>query len=86
MKRAFVIGIVGAESSGKTQLAQALQARLVAEDWPAAMVAEALREFCDQSSPDTASTTNRRRSPSSRRAASRMPRQAMPPSSPTRRR
>jgi nicotinamide riboside kinase len=48
MKRAFVIGIVGAESSGKTQLAQALQARLVAEDWPAAMVAETLREFCDR--------------------------------------
>jgi nicotinamide riboside kinase len=48
MSRAFVIGIVGAESSGKTRLAQALQARLAAEDWPAAMVAETLREFCDR--------------------------------------
>jgi nicotinamide riboside kinase len=48
MRRAFVIGIVGAESSGKTQLAQALQARLAAETLSAAMVSEALREFCDR--------------------------------------
>ena len=47
MKQAFVIGIVGAESSGKTQLAQALQARLAAEALPAALVGEVLREFCD---------------------------------------
>ena len=48
MKRAFVIGIVGAESSGKTQLALALQVRLAAEGRPAAMVSETLREFCDR--------------------------------------
>ncbi len=48
MKRAFVIGIVGAESSGKTQLARALQLRLVAEGRAAALVSEALREFCDR--------------------------------------
>ena len=48
MKPAFVIGIVGAESSGKTQLARALQARLASEGLPAAIVGEALREFCDR--------------------------------------
>jgi nicotinamide riboside kinase len=47
-ERAFVIGIVGAESSGKTQLARALQARLTAEGQPAALVSETLREFCDR--------------------------------------
>ena len=48
MKPAFVIGILGAESSGKTQLANALQARLAADGQPAAMVGEALRAFCDR--------------------------------------
>jgi nicotinamide riboside kinase len=48
MTRAFVIGIVGAESSGKTQLAQALQARLAAEGLRAALIGETLREFCDE--------------------------------------
>ena len=48
MKPAFTIGIVGAESSGKTQLARALQARLAAEGLQVAMVGEALREFCDR--------------------------------------
>jgi nicotinamide riboside kinase len=48
MKRAFVIGIVGAESSGKTQLAQALRTRLAAEGLPAALIGETLREFCEQ--------------------------------------
>jgi len=47
MTRGFVIGIVGAESSGKTQLAQALHARLATEAGPAALVSETLREFCD---------------------------------------
>jgi nicotinamide riboside kinase len=48
MKRAFVIGIVGAESSGKTQLARALHARLAAEGLGAALVGESLRDFCDE--------------------------------------
>jgi nicotinamide riboside kinase len=48
MKRAFVIGIVGAESSGKTQLAQALQVQLSAEGRLATFVSEALRDFCDR--------------------------------------
>jgi len=48
MKRAFVIGIVGAESSGKTRLAGWLQAQFVATALPATMVAETLREFCDR--------------------------------------
>lgn len=48
MKRAFVIAIVGAESSGKTQLAQALQERLAAQGPPAALIGETLREFCDE--------------------------------------
>jgi len=47
MKPAFVVGVVGAESSGKTQLAQALQARLAAEALDAVVVGEYLREFCD---------------------------------------
>ncbi len=45
---AFVIGIVGAESSGKTELARALQARLMAEGRVAVLVGEVLREFCDR--------------------------------------
>ena len=48
MKRAFVVGIVGAESSGKTQLAQALQAQLATAGLQAAVVGEVLREFCDR--------------------------------------
>ncbi len=48
MKPAFVIGILGAESSGKTQLAHALQARLAADGQSAATVGEALRAFCDR--------------------------------------
>jgi nicotinamide riboside kinase len=47
MKPAFVIAIVGAESSGKTTLAQQLQARLAADGLAAALVGETLREFCD---------------------------------------
>ena len=47
MKRGFVIGIIGVESSGKTLLAQSLRDRLVAEGKDAALVAETLREFCE---------------------------------------
>jgi nicotinamide riboside kinase len=47
--RAFVVAIVGAESSGKTQLAAALHERLAAGGVPVAVVAEYLREFCDAS-------------------------------------
>jgi nicotinamide riboside kinase len=46
--RPLVVAIVGAESTGKTVLAQALQARLVGVGLPAAWVDEALREFCDR--------------------------------------
>ena len=48
MKRGFVIAIVGAESTGKTQLAQALQAQLVEQGQHATSVGETLREFCDK--------------------------------------
>ena len=48
VRRGVVIGIVGAESSGKTQLAQALQRRLVARGLVVARVDEHLREFCDR--------------------------------------
>lgn len=46
---AFVVGILGAESTGKSALAQGLAASLRAEpDGPkVALVAEYLREFCD---------------------------------------
>ena len=47
MKRGFVIGIIGVESSGKTLLAQSLRDRLVAEGKDAALIAETLREFCE---------------------------------------
>ena len=47
-RRALVIAIVGAESSGKTTLAHALQARLADEGVPATAVGEVLREFCDR--------------------------------------
>lgn len=45
---ALVIAIVGAESSGKTTLAQALQQRIAGQGLRAATVGEALREFCDR--------------------------------------
>jgi len=48
MKPAFVIAIVGAESSGKTTLAQQLQTRLAADGLTTALVGETLREFCDR--------------------------------------
>ncbi len=47
-RSAFVIGILGAESSGKTQLARDLERRLRAAGVDALAVAEHLREFCDR--------------------------------------
>lgn len=44
----FVITLLGAESTGKTTLAHALAAQLVAADRSVAVVEEALREFCDR--------------------------------------
>ncbi len=46
-RAAFVIGILGAESSGKTQLALELGGRLRSAGVDAQSVAEYLREFCD---------------------------------------
>jgi nicotinamide riboside kinase len=46
--RALVVAIVGAESTGKTALALALQERLSQDDGlPVAVVDETLRRFCD---------------------------------------
>lgn len=46
-RRAFVVAILGAESSGKTQLALALAQRLRSAGIDAKAVAEHLREFCE---------------------------------------
>jgi nicotinamide riboside kinase len=43
-----VIALLGAESTGKTTLAQALAAALVADGRDAVVVGEYLREFCDR--------------------------------------
>ncbi len=48
MKRAFVIGVLGAESTGKTTLAQHLRNALSATDRRVTVVNEYLREFCDE--------------------------------------
>ncbi len=45
---AFVIALVGAESTGKTALAAALQAALASPQRSVACVPEYLREFCDE--------------------------------------
>ena len=45
--RAFVIALLGAESTGKTTLARALQAALSTASCRVAVVGEYLREFCD---------------------------------------
>ncbi len=42
-----IIALLGAESTGKTQLAKALAERLQSLGQPAVVVAEYLREFCD---------------------------------------
>lgn len=47
MRRAFVIGLLGAESTGKTTLAAGLAATLRAPGCRVAVVPEFLREFCD---------------------------------------
>ena len=46
--RAFIVALLGAESTGKTTLARALADALAAEGRRVAVVAEYLREFCDQ--------------------------------------
>jgi len=48
MARAFVVAIVGAESTGKTSLAIELGRALAAEGRSVAVVSEYLREFCDR--------------------------------------
>jgi nicotinamide riboside kinase len=48
MPRAFVIGLLGAESTGKTTLAKQLQAALTASGRRVVVVSEYLREFCDE--------------------------------------
>jgi len=45
---AAVVAILGAESTGKTTLARAIGASLAAQGRRAAVVAEFLREFCEQ--------------------------------------
>lgn len=47
-KRGFVIALLGAESTGKTSLAQALRDALAAEGRDCVVVPEYLREFCDR--------------------------------------
>lgn len=44
----LVIALLGAESTGKTDLARALQQRMAAAGIDAAVVPEYLREFCDR--------------------------------------
>lgn len=46
--RGFVIALLGAESTGKTTLAQALRDTLAAGPGSTVVVPEYLREFCDQ--------------------------------------
>jgi len=47
MSKAFVVGVLGAESTGKTRLAVELRDALVREGRRVAVVPEFLREFCD---------------------------------------
>lgn len=47
MTRAFVVGLLGAESTGKTTLAEQLGTALRGPGRQVAVVHEALREFCD---------------------------------------
>jgi len=48
VERAFVIAILGAESTGKTTLASQLRDALAAQSRDVALVGEYLREFCDR--------------------------------------
>ena len=50
MSSAFVIALLGAESTGKTTLAAELRAALAAPERRVGLVGEYLREFCDQMS------------------------------------
>ena len=45
--RGFVVALLGAESTGKTTLCAEIGAALADRGWRAAVVGEALREFCD---------------------------------------
>ena len=47
VNRAFVVALLGAESTGKTALARELGTLLAARGEPAGVVSEYLREFCD---------------------------------------
>lgn len=47
-ERGFVVALLGAESTGKTTLALALQAAHAAEPGGVTVVSEYLREFCDR--------------------------------------
>jgi nicotinamide riboside kinase len=47
MRRAFVVALLGAESTGKTTLAEALGAALRGRGEDVAVVGEYLREFCE---------------------------------------
>jgi molybdopterin-guanine dinucleotide biosynthesis protein len=94
MPEAFVIALLGAESTGKTVLAGALAGALATPARRVAVVAEYLREFCDRHGrtprPGALATTATRRGPTSRptslpskRGASTLPRRATILSSPT---
>ena len=48
MSRAFVVAVLGAESTGKSTLAAALGAALAGGGARVAVVAEVLREFCER--------------------------------------
>ena len=48
MSRGFVVALLGAESTGKTTLADSLGAVLAARGARVRVVAEVLREFCDR--------------------------------------
>ena len=48
MSRAFVVALVGAESTGKTTLAGELGLALATRGQRVAVVGEVLREFCDR--------------------------------------
>ena len=79
MSDAFVIGLLGAESTGKTTLAAELGRALAAGGRRVAVVPEYLREFCDRSG----RTPRKRPLPASRPAASRWPPRRTTSSSPT---
>jgi hypothetical protein len=85
MSRAFVVAVLGAESTGKTTLAVELGRTLTARGRKVGVVPEVLREFCEREG-RTPRRTSRRRSPPRRPGASPTPRRARRSSSPTPRR